>query len=85
MPPLWVVCEIMSLGHLSTFYQNIKRPHDRNLIAKEYCLDEKVLTSFLHHLSHVRNLCAHHSRIWNRRFTITIRLPKKKPASLQPF
>lgn len=85
IPPLWVVCEIMSLGHLSTFYQNIKLPHDRNLIAKEYGLDEKVLTSFLHHLSHVRNLCAHHSRIWNRRFTITIRLPKKKPASLRPF
>lgn len=85
MPPLWVVCEIMSLGHLSSFYQNIKQPSDRNLIAREYGLDEKVLTSFLHHLSHVRNLCAHHSRIWNRRFTITLRLPKKKPASLQPF
>ncbi len=85
MPPLWVVCEIMSLGHLSTFYQNLKQPQDRNLIANEYNFDEKILTSFLHHLSHVRNLCAHHSRIWNRRFTITVRLPKKKPACLQPF
>ncbi len=85
MPPLWVVCEIMSLGHLSSFYQNIKQPQDRERIAKEYGLDEKVLTSFLHHLSHVRNLCAHHSRIWNRCFTITLRLPKKKPANLQAF
>lgn len=85
MPPLWVVCEIMTLGHLSAFYQNIKEPQDRQMIAEVYGLDEKVLTSFLHHLSHVRNLCAHHSRIWNRRFTITATLPKKKPACLQPF
>ena len=42
----------------------------------------KVLVSFLHHLTIVRNHCAHHGRIWNRRLTVKMRLPSKKPAVL---
>lgn len=30
-----------------------------------------------HHLTHVRNLCAHHSRVWNRKLTFTMTLPKR--------
>jgi len=41
------------------------------------------LTSFLHHLSIVRNHCAHHARIWNREFTFSWKLPRKKPATLR--
>lgn len=33
-------------------------------------------------LTYVRNLCAHHSRLWNRRFTITMPIPRSKPAEL---
>jgi abortive infection bacteriophage resistance protein len=48
----------------------------------DHALDEKVLQSWLHHLTHVRNTCAHHSRLWNREFTITALLPRTKPAGL---
>jgi abortive infection bacteriophage resistance protein len=41
----------------------------RSLIANVYGLDESVLASWLHHLSVVRNVCAHHSRLWNRDFS----------------
>ena len=34
--------------------------------------------SRIHHLSIVRNFCAHHSRLWNREFSITPALPKSK-------
>ena len=30
----------------------------------------------MHHLTSLRNICAHHSRLWNRKFTITLKLPK---------
>ena len=33
----------------------------------------------------VRNICAHHSRLWNRHFTITPKLPRKKPVELIAF
>jgi len=38
----------------------------------------------LQHRAYFRNLCAHHSRLWNRRFTITVQLPRSTPAALIP-
>lgn len=77
LPPLWAACEVMSLGQLSKWFDNLKRHADRKEIARPFGLDEAVLRSFLHHLTHVRNLCAHHSRVWNRRFTFTMRIPRQ--------
>ncbi|MBI4005306.1 MAG: Abi family protein [Gammaproteobacteria bacterium] len=77
MPPIWAACEVMSLGQLSMWFENLKHHADRKEIALFYQLDEIILSSFMHHLTHVRNLCAHHSRLWNRRFTFTMRLPRK--------
>ncbi len=82
LPPVWVICEVMTLGQLSKWYANLKHGSDRNAIASAYGLDEVNLTSFLHHLSIVRNLCAHHSRLWNREFAITWKLPANKPVTL---
>ena len=82
LPPLWVICEVMTLGQLSKWYSNLTHGRDRNAIAHVYGLDEVNLTSFLHHLSIVRNHCAHHARLWNREFTFAWKLPRRKPASL---
>ena len=82
LPPVWAVCEVMSLGLLSRWYNNLKPMPTRRAIAATYGLDEKVLESWLRHLSLVRNTCAHHSRLWNREFTITPLLPRSKPAGL---
>lgn len=81
-PPLWVACELMSLGHLSRWLQNLAVPKDRQAIANAYGLDEKVLVSFVHHLTIVRNHCAHHGRVWNRKFSLKMLIPGKKPADL---
>lgn len=82
LPPVWAVCEVMSLGLLSRWFGNLKPAGTRRAIAKVYGLDESVLESWLHHLTYIRNLCAHHSRLWNREFTITPELPRSKPARL---
>lgn len=82
LPPLWAVVEIMTLGQLSKWYGNLRHGADRNAVAHRYDMDETNLCSFLHHLSTVRNLCAHHSRLWNREFTFTFRLPSRRPQAL---
>lgn len=81
-PPLWVACELLSLGQLSRWLQNTRLPKDRQAIANAYGLDEKVLVSFVHHLSIVRNHCAHHGRMWNRKLSLKMQIPSKKPSSL---
>ncbi|MEA3354121.1 MAG: Abi family protein [Campylobacterota bacterium] len=75
LPPIWSSIELMTLGQVSNWFVNIKHRKDRQDIAKYYGLDEKVLGSFLHHLTIVRNISAHHSRLWNKRFTLDFILP----------
>lgn len=82
LPPVWAVGEVMSLGLLSRWYNNLRPMPTRRAIAAVYGVDERVLESWLRHLSLVRNICAHHSRLWNREFTITPLLPLSKPAGL---
>lgn len=82
LPPIWAVVEVMSLGQLSKWVSGLSRGQDRQAIAKSYGIDEIVLTSFLHHLTIVRNICAHHGRLWNRRFGFQAKMPKK-PQPLQ--
>lgn len=81
LPPAWMAAEVMSLGQLSKWISDLKQREDRQAIAKSFGLDERFFTSFCHHLTHVRNICAHHGRLWNRQFTITIKCPKR-PAEL---
>lgn len=81
LPPIWAICEVMTFGHLSIWFKNLKRSSDRNAIARIYGIDEAILGSFMHHLTHIRNLTAHHCRLWNRRVVVTMTIPMR-PADL---
>lgn len=78
-PPIWAACEVMSFGLLSRFYANITPFKQRKEIARTYKLFPPTMKSFLEHAAHVRNLCAHHARLWNRRLTVTMDLPEAQP------
>ena len=82
LPPIWAVVELMTIGQLSQWYDNLKNRHDRKIISDIYDLDEKNLRSFIRHLSNVRNYCAHHARVWNRDYTVTLKIPNKRPTLL---
>lgn len=81
-PPIWMTAEVMSLGQLSKWLGNLKYRHDRKSIANAYGVDEKILVSIAHHLTYIRNICAHHGRLWNKQFTVTMTVPNA-PASLK--
>ncbi|MBT3381438.1 MAG: Abi family protein [Lentisphaerae bacterium] len=78
-PPIWAAVEVMSFGLLSRFYGNTRRNSDRKAVARIFELSSGNLGSLLEHAVYVRNLCAHHARLWNRRFTVTVELPKSRP------
>jgi abortive infection bacteriophage resistance protein len=58
---------------------------DRQAIAQAFGFDEVVICAFAHHLATVRNLCAHHSRVWNRKLTIKMKLPTRPTAVVAWF
>jgi len=82
LPPVWACAEVMSLGLLSSWYDNLKPSATRIAISNAYQVDESVLSSWLRHLTLVRNICAHHGRLWNRKFVLIPQLPRSKPAGL---
>lgn len=64
--PIWMAIELWDFGMLSRFLSGM-RFHDRQAIAAKYgSAREELLTSWMRSINHVRNICAHHSRLWNR-------------------
>lgn len=68
LPPIWAVCEIFSFGNLLSLYSCLSYKFKKE-ISKIYLLDDEVFYSFIKNINAVRNICAHHGRIWNRKFT----------------
>jgi abortive infection bacteriophage resistance protein len=81
LPPIWMIAELISFGQLSKWFTNLAQRSDRKAIADPFGIDERILGSFGHHIVYIRNICAHHARLWNKRFTVTMQLPRT-PAPL---
>ncbi len=75
-PPCWMSLEVSSFGLLSLIFRNLKIGAEKKAVTRYYGLkDVSVLESWMHSFSNIRNICAHHSRLWNRRLTAHIKLP----------
>src|SRR5690606_21710414 len=75
-PPCWMGLEVSSFGLLSLIFRNLKFGKEKKAITKYYGLpDVAILESWMHSFSNIRNICAHHGRLWNRRLTAHIKLP----------
>jgi abortive infection bacteriophage resistance protein len=73
--PIWMLTEVMSLGALSFGYNGLQNNQkqgveDKKAIAEYFNLHYKSLGDWLHTLTYIRNLCAHHNRLWNRALAI---------------
>lgn len=75
--PVWVAVEVLDFGAISQLFSmlNVK---DQRAIARRYGVNDwKVFKSWLFSLSYLRNLVAHHSRLWNRNITSKPTLPER--------
>lgn len=69
-PPSWMCFELLTMGDLSYLYRGLKSNSDKKSIASFFDIHPTVFTSWLHSLTYVRNICAHHSRLWNKDLAI---------------
>lgn len=80
--PIWIACEIWDFGTLSALYGGM-RSEDQDAISASYGVrNGRVFASWLRSLNYLRNVCAHHSRLWNRNI---IDQPKLPPAAELPW
>ena len=84
--PVWVACEVWDFGTLSVLFAGMI-PEDKNAIAKKYGVSNgKVFESWLRSLNYLRNVCAHHSRLWNLNIVDQPKLPAISEVSwVEPF
>ena len=82
--PIWAVTEILDFGGVSALYNGLIRA-DRDEIARELGAFDAAgqgngaaLGNWLWVINYLRNVCAHHSRLWNRNMDVQI-----APARLQ--
>lgn len=69
-PPAWACVELLTIGELSRIFNGLKNNSDKKQIAEFFGVSHKVFRTWLHSLTYVRNICAHHSRLWNKELSI---------------
>ena len=64
--PIWVSVELWDFEMTSRFYCGMKGAGQRE-VAEQFCVpDAGVMVSWLRAMNFVRNVSAHHGRLWNR-------------------
>jgi abortive infection bacteriophage resistance protein len=84
--PIWMMSEIISFGKLLTFFNGVPDSIKKD-IARYYGIEDLILKSWIGTLNVIRNICAHHGRLWNRElgFKPFVPRPKKYPEWHTPF
>ena len=79
-PPIWMAVELLTFKEVSTLFANLRLPKDTQRIEAHFGWRFTLLKSWFRSLSDLRNLCAHHSRVWNRDFGSRPEMPKRPPS-----
>ncbi|WP_458250664.1 Abi family protein [Geobacter anodireducens] len=85
LPPIWAIVETMSLGTLSRWFKNTSDTATKKEVSLALNMPTiEILEQVLHALTPVRNVCAHHGRLWNRRFAMSLPVIKRIRERLVP-
>lgn len=79
--PLWAYVDLLTISDISFLY-SISEPEIKDFIARIFGLTmthgSRILGSYMHSMTIIRNLCAHGSRLYNRLFEQKPSLNKKE-------
>ena len=81
LPPAWKTLELSSFGTLSKLYGNLKNTiKSKDQIAEHFgAINHTYLPSWLQSIAQIRNICAHHGRLWNKNLPGKPKLLKNAP------
>lgn len=74
--PFWAAIETVSIGDVSRFLRSLR---DKSVLAPVTASleleNERKLLQAVQNITYLRNIAAHHGRLWNRRFDGHVTLP----------
>ncbi|PAK75169.1 Abi family protein [Acetobacter fabarum] len=77
--PIWMAVETWDFGTLSWLLY-MAHPNDRFAISERYGVLPDTLVSWIRCLAFIRNICAHHARLWNTPVINQPLVPKQQEA-----
>lgn len=78
LPPSWVIIEVLSMSTWSKVYSGIRKTRYKKRISEYFDFNKDDFGNWIHALSIIRNICAHHDRLWNR-------IPKPIATSVEQY
>ncbi|WP_372697354.1 Abi family protein [Arthrobacter sp. JSM 101049] len=73
--PIWALTEILEMGQLSRLYGGLVNSIATEIATAYSAPSKKVMYSWISSLNYVRNVAAHHARIFNRKLVVAPRRP----------
>ncbi|EPR75355.1 hypothetical protein ADILRU_2311 [Leifsonia rubra CMS 76R] len=65
--PIWALTEILELGQLGRLYSGLNSSIATEVATKYGARSKKMMSSWISSLNYVRNVSAHHARLFNRK------------------
>ncbi len=75
--PLWMAVELMAFGTMLRMYGGVDA-HIQAEVSAAFGFPDRVFHSWLMAINGVRNICAHHQRLWNRALGLKPLIPRKR-------
>ena len=80
-PPSWIAMEVLTFGTVSLMFENLIPSAEKKQICEAFDLPKKVLISWLHCFTSIRNRCAHHNKLVYTRFNfapLMVKSPRRE-------
>ena len=74
--PVWALTELLELGQLSVLYRGLRQQDAEEIALAFGAPTKKLMVSWLASLNYVRNVAAHHARLFNRKLQHAPARPK---------
>lgn len=71
--PVWAMMEVISLGTVTLYYEGLPFAVKKR-ICDEFSIHPNVFSGWLMAIKKVRNICAHHTRLWNHKIVARLSL-----------
>jgi abortive infection bacteriophage resistance protein len=68
-PPAWMIVESLTFGQAVMVYRQLTT-ENKEIIASSYGINKIFVESWFYAFSDIRNICAHHGRLWNRELRV---------------
>jgi abortive infection bacteriophage resistance protein len=79
--PVWIAVEFLDFGALCRLYRLLEKSDQNAIAAHMGVKGGALLRKWLTSLNYLRNVCAHHSRLWNR--VVTYQAAQFNPSQVE--